>query len=333
LRVGQMLAETSGTIVAAHVQLTYRHQQEGRLVKLGVEVYDKFVCDLIPDRSIVNAQCAVGADAEQTAPKQANQQELQALRQEFQMLHWEASRLKRELRGLSALAEKVYSRPQPEIRNLLNDDPGQDETASDESATALSDRNTQLRAKNAILVRKHCDLELLVHSLSANKSPGGEHTGNDYSRNWRGPTVCGKVHETPPDGSCLFHGLAQGLALAGATKAHTAASLRKDVCNFMERRPNAIISGKPLQEWILWESGKNHVDYATRMRSEDTWGGPIEIAVFSVIQGVIVHVYIEVAAGSYQRMCNFDDAGKFANSTVSLVFKPGHYDLLELTSS
>lgn len=74
----------------------------------------------------------------------------------------------------------------------------------------------------------------------------------------------------PGDGSCLFHSLAHFFG-------SSAAGLRKEAADIIERQPSLEISGTPLHKWVEWESGLSPAHYAARLRSPRTWGGALEL--------------------------------------------------------
>ncbi|CAJ1348603.1 unnamed protein product, partial [Effrenium voratum] len=94
-----------------------------------------------------------------------------------------------------------------------------------------------------------------------------------------------KVVHQPGDGNCLFHSLAYGL---GKEKA---ASLRRRVCDFMQKNPQLEISGSPLTEWIEMTSQCSVDSYASKMRRGGEWGGAPEIAVCARMAEIDVQVY------------------------------------------
>lgn len=95
----------------------------------------------------------------------------------------------------------------------------------------------------------------------------------------------------PGDGSCLFHSLCYGLR-----DGSTAASLRQEICSFINKHPNFKIAESPLSDWVKWDSNSSCAEYARRM-SLGAWGGGIEMACLSQLKNVNVHVY-EVNRGS-----------------------------------
>merc|ERR1712176_912205 len=84
-----------------------------------------------------------------------------------------------------------------------------------------------------------------------------------------------RVVRQPGDGNCLFHSLAYGLDKV------TAASLRGEICTFMEKNPSLSIAGTTLSEWIQMLSGTAVGPYAKKMAKSAQWGGAPEIAACS----------------------------------------------------
>ena len=107
-----------------------------------------------------------------------------------------------------------------------------------------------------------------------------------------------KVVRQPGDGSCLFHSLCYGLS--NGTRAST---LRREIANFIAKNPRLKIADSPLSDWIKWESNSSVKTYASRM-SRGGWGGGIEMAAFSHLYKVNVHVY-EKKGGMFSRSSGF----------------------------
>lgn len=130
-----------------------------------------------------------------------------------------------------------------------------------------------------------------------------------------------RVIPQPGDGSCLFHSL--GYGMGGRASAR---EIRRDICNFVERNGDLVIADSPLQEWIKWDGGGSVSSYARRM-SIGGWGGGIEMAAFSQMKRVNVHVYEKCSSG-YKRISAFNVPG--ASQTVKVLYRGGvHYDALE----
>ena len=157
-----------------------------------------------------------------------------------------------------------------------------------------------------------------------------------------------RVIPQPGDGSCLFHSL--GYGMGGRANAR---EIRRDICNFVERNGDLVIADSPLQvgdfppslhtvlrplpvvaqpvallwqEWIKWDGGGSVSSYARRM-SIGGWGGGIEMAAFSQMKRVNVHVYEKCSSG-YKRISAFNVPG--ASQTVKVLYRGGvHYDALE----
>jgi hypothetical protein len=143
-----------------------------------------------------------------------------------------------------------------------------------------------------------------------------------------------RVVRQPGDGSCLFHSLTYGARTAkvGGVEAADADAAREAVASFIEATPDAEIGGTPLSEWIGWESGGDVPSYCARMRGAGVWGGAIEIAVFSRLLGVSVHVYEREGANAFKRISAFDAPD--ASAPVVRVLYSGrcHYDAIEQTA-
>jgi len=130
-----------------------------------------------------------------------------------------------------------------------------------------------------------------------------------------------KVVRQPGDGSCLFHSLAYGLRCKDASR------LRADIAEFIAANPDVKVADNPIRDWVLWDSGLDHVSYARSMRSGSRWGGAVEIAVCAKIFQVGVDVY-EKGHGGFSRISAFgESAGK---PPVSLLYGGRvHYDALQ----
>eukprot|EP00656_Telonema_subtile_P000248 TRINITY_DN10129_c0_g1_i1.p1 TRINITY_DN10129_c0_g1~~TRINITY_DN10129_c0_g1_i1.p1 ORF type:complete len:214 (-),score=34.89 TRINITY_DN10129_c0_g1_i1:308-949(-) len=127
----------------------------------------------------------------------------------------------------------------------------------------------------------------------------------------------------PGDGSCLFHSLA-----AADGRTHTGEALRKAVSEYIMSNPDLEIAGDPMRDWVLWDSGVSLEVYCRKM-SVSGWGGGIEMAAFSRMRKVNVHVY-ERSSGirdNYHRVSAFEVSG--ARSTVRVLYQGrAHFDLL-----
>lgn len=132
----------------------------------------------------------------------------------------------------------------------------------------------------------------------------------------------GRVVPQPGDGSCLFHSLSYGLSGRSQGQA-----LRREICNFIARNPDLEIGDNALKDWINYDTGGNVQSYARDM-SGSSWGGGIEMAAFSQMKGVNVHVY-EKCSGGFRRISAFESPG--ARKTVSVLYQGrAHYEALAL---
>mmetsp|Transcript_161030 Transcript_161030/g.294109 ORF Transcript_161030/g.294109 Transcript_161030/m.294109 type:complete len:592 (-) Transcript_161030:8-1783(-) len=124
------------------------------------------------------------------------------------------------------------------------------------------------------------------------------------------------------DGSCLFHSLAYGLGsrLSGWV-------LRQEICTFIANNPHVRIADNTLGEWVMYEADMSVDAYAEHIL-DGAWGGGIEMAVFSEIKQVNVHVY-EWTPGGFQRISAFNHPS--AQNTVTVLYQGrGHYDAIVL---
>jgi len=132
-----------------------------------------------------------------------------------------------------------------------------------------------------------------------------------------------KVVQQPGDGSCLFHSLAFGYKCAGGAR-----SLRKEIAKWVFNHPDYKISDTPVRDWVKWDAGTSVQNYARSMASGG-WGGGIEMASFSQMKRVNVHVFERRrgGGGGYKRISVFDVKG--ADKTVHVLYCGGvHYDAL-----
>jgi hypothetical protein len=130
----------------------------------------------------------------------------------------------------------------------------------------------------------------------------------------------GRVARQPGDGSCLFHSLSYGLR-----DGSNASSLRREICNYINRYPNMRIADTPLSDWIKWDSGGSVGSY-TRKMSGGAWGGGIEMASVSMMKDVNVHVYERSSTG-FVRISAFDHpTNPESKKTVRVLYCGGvHY--------
>lgn len=130
-----------------------------------------------------------------------------------------------------------------------------------------------------------------------------------------------RVVRQPGDGNCLFHSLAYGLGSG------TAASVRAEICAFMEQSPGLSIAGTSLAEWIQMLAGCPVSQYARKMAKSAQWGGAPEIAACAHMRKVNIHVYERRGSG-FELTVPFDVGG---TRTVRVLYVGGvHYDALIL---
>ena len=144
-----------------------------------------------------------------------------------------------------------------------------------------------------------------------------------------------RVVRQPGDGSCLFHSLCHGLQGSGRRSGggFSAHSLRREIAEFIRANPNLEIAGDPLKDWVQWDSGKSVAQYARSMASGG-WGGGIEMAAFSRLKRVNVHVYERLSRGSGFKRISCFDSSKAKGKTVHVLYCGGiHYDALVPTES
>ena len=64
------------------------------------------------------------------------------------------------------------------------------------------------------------------------------------------------------DGSCLFHSMSYGLS-----SGLSVSKLRAEVCAYIRKNPNLLISETPLKDWVKWDSGSSVEEYARYLKS------------------------------------------------------------------
>jgi len=150
----------------------------------------------------------------------------------------------------------------------------------------------------------------------------GSSGGNVFLRDWEA-----RVHRMPGDGSCLYHSLFEGLKGRGASSPH---ALRQDLARWVLENANARIADSTVREWVRWDSNSSVEAYSRRMRSY-SWGGGIEMAAFSRLHKLSVHVY-EGCRGGYKRISCFEPPGKHrSGKAVSVLYSGGiHFDSLKV---
>jgi len=109
--------------------------------------------------------------------------------------------------------------------------------------------------------------------------------------NWRF-----KIRDVPGDGNCLFHSVAMSID-------SNAADLRAAVIEWM-LRPDQMLHGEKVSEWITWNGNATLREYASSMARSGTWGGGIELAVMASILQRPILVFANDATGS-RRIAEF----------------------------
>lgn len=132
-----------------------------------------------------------------------------------------------------------------------------------------------------------------------------------------------RVVRQPGDGSCLFHSMSYGVGGRGS-------SLRKELTRYMSRNPDLRISGSPLRDWIKWAGHGSVREYVKRMNRGSSWGGGIEMAVFSVLKKRNVHVYERSRGGKFKRISRFDRHENNGRTIHVLYSGRAHFDALNV---
>eukprot|EP01065_Artemidia_motanka_P046153 TRINITY_DN6929_c0_g1_i1.p1 TRINITY_DN6929_c0_g1~~TRINITY_DN6929_c0_g1_i1.p1 ORF type:complete len:282 (+),score=58.83 TRINITY_DN6929_c0_g1_i1:64-909(+) len=133
-----------------------------------------------------------------------------------------------------------------------------------------------------------------------------------------------RVVRQPGDGNCLFHSLAYGLGCCSA------ASLRRELADWVQSHPDDEIAETPIRSWLWWDQRQSPTAYASRMRvSGVTWGGGIELAACSRARHVNVHVWERNRLGPGYRRISCFDCPSGSGRTLNVIYQGGvHYDAL-----
>jgi len=132
-----------------------------------------------------------------------------------------------------------------------------------------------------------------------------------------------RVIPQPGDGNCLYHSMSYGLRNC------TAASLRRELADFLRHNPSLQIAGDSLEEWVRWDSNSAVNEY-TRRQAVTGWGGGIEMACCSHLKNVNIHVYESMGrlSSEFKRISCFDAPN--AERTIHVLYQGGlHYDALQ----
>lgn len=133
-----------------------------------------------------------------------------------------------------------------------------------------------------------------------------------------------RIIPQPGDGSCLFHSLSYGLKSTNASK------LRAEIADFIASNPDAQVSGNPIKDWVLWDTGMKVAAYASSMRTGSRWGGAVELAVCAQLKQVGIHIF-EKGQKGFKQISKFGDDGQTAGRIVRLHYGGRvHYDALEV---
>lgn len=151
-----------------------------------------------------------------------------------------------------------------------------------------------------------CDGKHSTDSCPYYKKPREDHPDAQKGKQMGGTSLLpgsflssARVVRQPGDGSCLFHSMSYGYG-----QGYNATRLRSEICAFIAQNPDLKISDTPMKDWIRWDSNSTVLDYSRRM-SRGGWGGGIEMAAFSQMKQVNVHVYERHGMG-YKRISAFD---------------------------
>ena len=127
-----------------------------------------------------------------------------------------------------------------------------------------------------------------------------------------------RVLPQPGDGSCLFHSLNHGLKGPGA------AELRAELADYVAAHPSELVSGNPISDWLLWETGEGPEAYARSMRNGSRWGGAIEIALCAQLHRASIEIF-ERRGERFVRIASFGEGRRLRLLYGGRV----HYDALE----
>ena len=107
-------------------------------------------------------------------------------------------------------------------------------------------------------------------------------------------------------------------------------SLRRELTRYMSRNPDLRISGSPLRDWIKWAGHGSVREYVKRMNRSSSWGGGIEMAVFSVLKKRNVHVYERSRRGQFKRISRFNREENQGRTIHVLYSGRAHFDALDV---
>lgn len=81
----------------------------------------------------------------------------------------------------------------------------------------------------------------------------------------------------------MFHAIGKPLGFSGH-------ALRKLVCDFIERNPDAALHDASVRDWVLWDSGLTPQNYVRRLRA-GYWGGSLETTILASLLRTPIFVY------------------------------------------
>ena len=149
---------------------------------------------------------------------------------------------------------------------------------------------------------------------------------------------CWSIYDPEPDGDCLFKSMAWGLFIL-KKELFGPGCMRNQLMDSFCANPNTISGDLYSPTWreiALLDRGDNHVtanslhDYATQIRTPRTWGGQLELLIFSSLFQVNVAIYESINNSQVYRIAPELSIIKSENTeTVHLVYAGRqHYQLL-----
>ena len=129
--------------------------------------------------------------------------------------------------------------------------------------------------------------------------------------------------------SCLFDSLTK-LLNEEFQGFYEDTKLRDIVCDFIRERPNDILNGCKVKDWIdivtmdEFDSKISISEYIDKMREDSTWGGAPEMSIISKLFNVEIHVVQDGKVIS-KFACSDDKI----NSILTLEWNRSHYEPID----
>ena len=142
----------------------------------------------------------------------------------------------------------------------------------------------------------------------------------------------GRLVPQPPDGSCLYHSLAEGARRRGVRDI-SAAGLRRSLASWTYENRDVVVNGQTITTWLEWEAGVAPKRYA-QLQAKRGWGGALEIMGFAHWQRFDVWVWVPCSGKRgrlYRRTACFEAPANECRGRIDVCRSAGvHYDYVEL---